>query len=102
MGERLSTFQVPVCNLFREKIVDGQVCYEADVNSFKKESEGNWEDDLQKGFGLIIDTNDEYDAKKLFKKETEENDGKSYKRIFKNTENEDSFRILLKTISKTI
>ena len=64
-GETLSNFQVPVCRLFTEKIVNGQVCYEADISRHKK-NVTHWDEALHGGLNLIIDTNHEYDIKNLF------------------------------------
>ena len=59
----------------------------------------DWPSLLQGGY---VDTNDEYDVKKSFRKsqdpETTTNTKKSFD-IFKHSETEDTFRILLKTIS---
>ena len=68
-GTKLDKLQVPACNMFRETVIGGQLCYEADLNQFKKNT--NWEDSLHGGFVLIIDTNEEYDVKQLLRK-TEE------------------------------
>ena len=96
-GKKIENFQVPACRLFRENVVRGQVCYEVDLNQFKKNT--NWEDSLQGGFGLIIDTNAEYDVKHLLRKkeEKEEEKDKTFK-ILKPSEKQ--IHIMLKTISK--
>ena len=103
LGEKLSNFQFPVCNLFREKIVDGQVCYETDLNQLKKgviSKKVHWEDTLHKGLSLIIDTNEEYDVKKLLRESEDMRDNTNSLDIFENSKKENDFRILLKTISK--
>ena len=100
VGKIVGGFQTPVCNLFKEKIVAGQVCYEADINQFKHGAK--WVEILTKGFGFLVDTNDEYDLKKSFRKSLDPETTKKTKKnfdFFKNTETEDTFRILLKTIS---
>ena len=90
VGKMFDGFQTPVCNLFKEKIVGGQVCYEADINQFKHGV--NWADILTKGFGFIVDTNDEYDVTKSSGKSPDpEFTKKSY--IFKHSKAEDTFRI---------
>ena len=99
IGKKLEGFEIPVCHLFHEKIVGGQVCYEADVTQFKKNVQ--WLEALHRGFGFIIDTNDEYDVKNLFFKDNppEEEQNKNV-RIYKDNDNENSFFIMLQTISK--
>ena len=56
-GKETRNFQVPVCSLFKERMVNGQVCYEANLSQYDKQS--RWEEVLNKGLGLIIDTSDE-------------------------------------------
>ena len=90
-----------MCNLFREKIVSGQVCYEANINQFKHQL--NWVEAVNKGFGFIVDTNDEYDVKHFYDSlgvspETTQKTKKSFD-ITLRPETEKTFRILLETIS---
>ena len=61
-------FGVPVCQIFKKKIIEGQVCYEAGFN--RRESTEEWKKDLLGGLSLVIDTNHEYDVQKLLKKES--------------------------------
>ena len=101
VGEMLEGFQTPVCNLFREKVVAGQVCYEADINQFKHQV--NWVEILTKGFGFLVDTNDEYDVKQSSRKSLDQDTSRKTKKsfdIYKHSQTENAFRILLKTISK--
>ena len=100
-GEELPNFHVPVCRLFREKIVDGQVCYEADLNQFRDRV--NWKEALSSGLTLIIDTNDEYDVKNILEKKElgEKNVVKSID-AFTNEKEDNSFTLMLKTISKNL
>ena len=97
-GEELTDFHVPVCRLFREKIVNGQVCYEADLNQYRDRV--NWKEALLSGLSLIIDTNDEYDVKNIMKKiaPQEKNIGTSFN-VFKDDKKDNSFTLLLRTIS---
>ena len=99
-GKELNNFQGQFCSLFREKIVDGQLCYEADINQFKKKL-GPWEKTLHSGLRLIIDTNDEYDVKNILEKKLSKNK-ENFKSFdpFTKPEDDSSFTILLKTISK--
>ena len=36
MGVKIDQFDVPVCKIFRAKLYQDQLCYEADFNEFKK------------------------------------------------------------------
>ena len=69
IGRELDQFEGGVCDLFRDKVVSGQLCYEAELNQFKKDGD-IWEEDLQRGFSFIIDTNEEYDVKNIMLERT--------------------------------
>ena len=100
-GKEFSNFQVPVCSLFREKIYSGQVCYEADLNQYKKKL--NWKKVLQEGLSLIIDTNDEFDVKNLLQRKSSPNHENRFGfNSFKQTEDNNKFVVMLKTISKIL
>ena len=62
-------FQGSLCRIFREKVVFGQVCYEADINQFKNNVH-SWKRSLQKGFSFIVDTNEEYDVRNIITNNT--------------------------------
>ena len=68
------------------------------MNHFKKNVK--WLEALHKGFGFIIDTNDEYDIKNLFFKQysVPEVNNKNV-RIYKENDNENGFLVMLQTIS---
>ena len=57
MGTSIDHFDVPVCNAFREKILNDQLCYEVDLNNFT--NKGNIEKELRSGFAFIIDYNED-------------------------------------------
>ena len=99
IGKKLSHFQVPVCSLFRKKIFSGRVCFEADLNQFKNKID--WKTALNKGFGFIIDTNDEYDVKNLFQRQASQKlENNLIFNVFKETGHDNKFAVMLKTISK--
>ena len=97
LGRKVKGFQDPVCSAFTRKIVNSQLCYEVDLNRFR--GQVDWEESLQSGLSLVIDTNDEYDVRRLFtedgKIKTVEDKLDSYQK--KNLHGK--FSILLKTIS---
>ena len=96
-GKNFGNFQVPTCSVFRETVIDGQVCFEADLNQFKMND--NWEHSLQSGFALIVDTNREYDVKHLLREKDVKKEVK--KNIFNSLKpSEKTFHITLRTISK--
>ena len=98
-GNEFSNFQVPVCSLFRKKIYSGHVCYEADLNQYKEEL--NWKKVLKEGLSLIIDTNDEYDVKNLLERKSSSRlENNLIFNSFKETEDDNKFSVMLKTISE--
>ena len=102
IGKTVEGFQGPVCDQFREKVVNGQVCFEADINQYKEDNE-NWEKVVRDGFSFIVDTNEEYDARNLIVRSISRDCGNKKKypsSTFKRTDKEESFSIHLKTISK--
>ena len=95
----MNNFHVPVCRLFREKIVNGQVCYEADLNQYRDRV--NWKEALSSGLSLIIDTNDEYDVKNIMEKnEPGQKKIENFFNTYENEKKDNTFTLMLKTISK--
>ena len=64
----LGEFQDPVCRLFREKVVQGRLCYEARLER-GEEGKGKWKQKLESGLSFVIDTNYEYDVRRLLTRE---------------------------------
>ena len=55
LGVKIDQFDVPVCNSFKAKILNDQLCYEVDVNEIiSKPFTAN---DLKLGLALLIDEN---------------------------------------------
>ena len=57
--------------MFKKKIVSGQVCYETEIKIQKLRYLGvDWNSLLQRGVGLFIDTNEEFDVLNLLEPDT--------------------------------
>ena len=56
LGKKIGKFHTPVCNSFTEKVFDGQVCYEIDLNVYK-ENMTNVRMDMKEGLALVLDIN---------------------------------------------
>ena len=54
MGVKIDQFDDPVCNSFRPKIFNGQLCYEADPQKYRK-----FTDNEKLGLSLLISFNEE-------------------------------------------
>ena len=99
LGRKVDGFQDPVCSAFTRKIVNNQLCYEVDLNRFRDQVD--WKESLQFGLFLVIDTNDEYDVKKLLTEDGNiETEGYNMLGSVFNKKLQKQFSILLKTISK--
>ena len=35
VGRKIPSFEDPVCNLFKERILEARICYSADLNDFR-------------------------------------------------------------------
>ena len=90
-----------MCAAFREKIVGGQVCYEAELSRYSREV--CWKKALQKGLSLVIDINPEYDVRNLLTRnvKTKIKDPKAFE-AYPESEEKSSFSITLGTISTYI
>ena len=103
LGEPSGEFQVPVCRLFRETVIQEKLCYEARLERGKEEEE-SWKKKLQSGLSLVIDTNYEYDLRRLLRKEDLPKVAKSRKFLaYKHFQASNNFTVIFKsTISKTL
>ena len=57
VGVMVDNFSVPVCNSFKAKILNDQLCYEVDLNRFSDKNNVNRE--LKLGFYFLMDYNED-------------------------------------------
>ena len=57
MGVKIDQFAVPICNAFEAKIINDQLCYEADLQTFSDNN--NIEKELEIGFSFLMDYNED-------------------------------------------
>ena len=57
MGIKTDLFTLPVCNSFQPKVLNDQLCYEADLD--KMNDKKNMENELKSGFSFIMDYNED-------------------------------------------
>ena len=76
-GVMTDTFRVPVCNIFEEVVLDGKLCYQADVHKLKKQVD--WDKEKEKivtsGFMFMLDYNEERGIQEVSKDKKEERIG---------------------------
>ena len=73
MGVMIEQFDVPVCNSFQAKILNGQLCYEVDLSKFSHKH--NIIRELKSGFAFIMDYNEDRTVKYEEDMNIEENIG---------------------------
>ena len=56
VGVKVDQFDVPVCNSFKAKVLDNQLCYEVDPNSLIDNVSFQ---DFKEGFSFYVDTNED-------------------------------------------
>ena len=95
VGVSMEQFDSPVCNCFKTKLLNDQLCYEVDLNQFSNKS--NIEKELSSGFAFIMDYNE--DRQITFDREfvREDDDDGLVSRIDESDENQHAF-IYLNTI----
>ena len=57
MGVKIDQFNHPVCNSFQAKIMNDQLCYEVDINTFSDED--SIDNQLKLGFHFLMDYNED-------------------------------------------
>ena len=57
MGVKIDQFDVPVCDVFKAKVVKDQLCYEVDPNGLKDPF--HIDRDLKRGLTLLLDYNED-------------------------------------------
>ena len=98
MGADTKMFPIPVCNSFREKSFNGQLCYEVDINKYK--GRVDWQNSLQTGLSFVVDTNEEYNIKKiLFDEATKQSFDEDLLNAYAKNEVSRTFTVHLQTIS---
>ena len=64
MGVMNAKFEVPVCNNFKAKVFNGQLCYEVDIDKLKsKDNNDIIREELKLGLGFMMDYNEDKQVK---------------------------------------
>ena len=56
LGDWIEEFHVPVCNIFRPKILNKQLCFEVDINQYKDTFSAS---NLKIGLTFFVDLNED-------------------------------------------
>ena len=57
MGVKIDLFEIPVCNSFKATVLNDQLCYEVDLNTFSSKEKVDQE--LELGFSFLMDYNED-------------------------------------------
>ena len=57
VGIKTDLFDVPVCNSFKAKVLNDQLCYEVDLNIYSNKN--NTKKELESGFAFLMDYNED-------------------------------------------
>ena len=96
MSITVKEFQVPICNSFKAKIFNDQLCYEVDLNKFSNKD--NIESELKTGLILLMDFNE--DRQVTYKKEHKEEVQESYASKMIESDDIEKVYIYLDTVGK--
>ena len=109
----MDQFEFPVCNSFKAKILNDQLCYEVDLN--RVSNKNNIEREMQLGFNFIMDYNEDRQVtfnfdndrsetmvEKSFAIEILESDNNHHASIYLNTVGRFQFLLLKQSISQNL
>ena len=57
VGVTIEQFNIPVCNAFKAKILNDQLCYEVDLKKFSDKN--NIQEEIKSGFNFLLDYNED-------------------------------------------
>ena len=97
LSRDFDNLSLPVCSSFKKKLLDGQLCYQIDVNTLVNETTAAG---LQRGgLSLLVDANAEYDLNTLLEA-PEEDIFDDFTKEFFEAEESEKIMIHIETISK--
>ena len=69
LGVRNTNFTFPVCSAFKKRIVQGALCYQVNINNFKKSFT---ERELRRGLTFLLDYNEDRQLSENLEEDVEE------------------------------
>ena len=98
MGEYIENFDFPVCNKFRPTLLDGDLCYQLDVNSIQNINATDQPDII-----FLLDYNEDRQYNKLSGNgDTHETESRNMKDMAENHGKENDAMIYIETLGKNI
>ena len=95
-SNEVENFRAPVCNIFKQKIVHKQLCYEVDLEKIRDKNDSS--SDLSSGFSFFIDLNEDREIKLKDAKKSLDNEYKSIVERMKKKDSHKEATIFLDTI----
>ena len=95
IGSEVNGFDMKVCNIFKPKLYDDQLCYETDLQELKDNDSVNLMNQLELGLTLVLDYNEERQINPL----NSTNGAFPEKKFSYHLNNENSLSMYLDTIS---
>ena len=95
MGEKINQFEIPVCNKFKPKMLDRQLCYQVDVNEVIDMVDA--EKAMTKGLVFMMDYNDDKQIKE-FKDQKDDSSTNDLYDMLKQEHNKQEARIYVDTL----
>ena len=100
MGVKKDQFKVPVCNSFKAKILHDQLCYDVDLDKFKRQnSHSNVNKDFKLGLAFFMDYNED---RQVRLKENTDNHFESIGERFDGSNDDESAFIYINTIGRRL
>ena len=100
VGEYIANFDFPVCNSFRPTVLDGQLCYQFDVNSIETNTTTSGQPYLM----FVLDYNQDREYKTISDMDEDEHiyDPKSLHEMEVNDATNDEAMIYIETLGKIV
>ena len=73
LGQRIDNFNIPVCNSFKPRLLNDNLCYEIDLNNITNKE--TIKEDIKTGFVFIMDYNEDRQVINRDNFKTKEQDG---------------------------
>ena len=97
LGQMIHNFNIPVCNSFKPRLLNDNLCYEIDLNNIR--NKGTIKEDIKSGFVFIMDFNEDRQVINSDNFTKKEQDG--FVQVIKDLEHENNHATIhLNTIGK--
>ena len=96
VGIKIDQFDIPVCNIFQDRIINDQLCYEVDLNEYVSQKDSD--KFLRLGLHFLMDYNE--DRQVTFEESLNKKKDFGFASSFTETDKDQNAIIYLNTIGK--